>query len=204
MPGISARRSISASNSLPGTGTSSTWCGCSCSSAFMSGATARKPWRTARIDFDPLCYKGRPRGRPFCSRNAEGRRMQDQRLPTLTESAMRGLACKCPRCGRGRLYGGFLTLRPNCEACGLDYAFIDAGDGPAVFIIMIAGAIVVGCALIVEVKYQPPFWLHAALWLPLILATTLLPLRAMKSLLIALQFHHKAAEGRLIDREPEC
>ena len=65
-------------------------------------------------------------------------------------------------------------MRPNCDACGLDYAFIDAGDGPAVFIIMIAGAIVVGCALIVEVKYQPPFWLHAVLWLPLILATTLL------------------------------
>jgi len=50
----------------------------------------------------------------------------------------------------------------RCEACGLDYAFIDAGDGPAIFIIMIAGAIVVGAALIVEVKYQPPFWLHAA------------------------------------------
>jgi uncharacterized protein (DUF983 family) len=113
--------------------------------------------------------------------------MQDQTHPTVTESAMRGLACKCPRCGRGKLYAGFL----------------DTGDGPAVFIIMSAGAIVVGCALIVEVKYQPPFWLHAVLWLPLILATTLLPLRAMKSLLIALQFHHKAAPGQLIDREPK-
>ena len=61
----------------------------------------------------------------------------------------------------------------------------------------------IGCALIVEVKYQPPYWVHAVLWLPLILATTLLPLRAMKSLLIALQFHHKAAPGRLIDREPK-
>jgi uncharacterized protein (DUF983 family) len=68
---------------------------------------------------------------------------------------------------------------------------------------MLAGAIVVGCALVVEVKYQPPFWLHAALWLPLILATTLLPLRSMKSLLIALQFHHKASEGQLIDRTPK-
>ena len=58
-------------------------------------------------------------------------------------------------------------------------------------------------ALIVEVKYQPPFWLHAALWLPLIAVTTLLPLRSMKSLLIALQFHHKAAPGQLIDREPK-
>jgi len=123
--------------------------------------------------------------------------------PGLSQTALRGLACKCPRCGKGKLFAGFLDLRPRCEACGLDYAFIDAGDGPAVFIIMIAGAIVVASALIVEVKYQPPFWVHAALWLPLILVTTLLPLRSMKSLLIALQFHHKAAEGRLIDREPK-
>jgi uncharacterized protein (DUF983 family) len=128
--------------------------------------------------------------------------MHDENLPSVLQSAMRGLACKCPRCGEGKLYKGFLTLRPACENCRLDYAFIDSGDGPAVFIIMIAGAIVVACALIVEIKYQPPFWLHAALWLPLILVTTLLPLRSMKALLIALQFHHKAAEGRLIDREP--
>jgi len=122
---------------------------------------------------------------------------------SLSQSALRGLACRCPRCGEGRLYAGFLKLRPACAACGLDYAFIDAGDGPAIFIIMIAGFIVVGSALVVEIKYQPPFWVHAALWGPLILATTLLPLRAMKSLLIALQYHHKAAEGRLIARKPE-
>lgn len=120
----------------------------------------------------------------------------------LSQTVARGLSCRCPRCGEGKLYDGFLNLRPQCAVCGLDYAFIDTGDGPAVFIIMIAGAIVVAAALIVEVKYQPPFWLHAALWLPLILATTLLPLRAMKSLLIALQFHHKAAEGRLSPRDP--
>ncbi len=114
---------------------------------------------------------------------------------------LRGLACKCPRCGDGKLYQGFLTLRPACEMCGLDYGFIDAGDGPAVFIIMIAGFIVVGSALIVEVKYQPPFWVHAVLWTPLILLTTLLPLRSMKALLIALQFHHKAAEGQLVERD---
>jgi uncharacterized protein (DUF983 family) len=123
--------------------------------------------------------------------------------PTVLQSAFRGIACRCPRCGRGKLYTGFLTLRPRCESCGLDYAFIDSGDGPAVFIIMLAGAIVVACALIVEVKYQPPFWVHAALWLPLTLITTILPLRSMKSLLIALQYHHKAAEGRLIDRAPQ-
>jgi uncharacterized protein (DUF983 family) len=129
--------------------------------------------------------------------------MSDDSVGTVTEAVLRGLACKCPRCGRGKLYAGFLTLAPKCAACGLDYAFIDTGDGPAIFIIMIAGAIVVAAALTVEVKYQPPFWLHAALWLPLTLAVTLWPLRAMKSLLISLQFHHKAAEGRLIERAPK-
>jgi uncharacterized protein (DUF983 family) len=72
--------------------------------------------------------------------------------PSLLQSGMRGLACKCPRCGRGKLFAGFLTLGPRCEACGLDYTFIDTGDGPAIFVIMLAGAIVVACALIVEVK----------------------------------------------------
>ena len=128
-----------------------------------------------------------------------------ERVPaTLAQTVMRGLACKCPRCGEGKLYSGFLTLRPNCEACGLDYAFIDAGDGPAIFIIMIAGFIVVGAALVVEIKYQPPLWVHAALWGPLILATTLLPLRSMKALLIDLQYFHKASEGQLIARKPDA
>lgn len=108
----------------------------------------------------------------------------------------RGLRCRCPRCGEGRLFDGFLTLREKCERCGLSYGFADAGDGPAIFVIFIAGFIVVFSALITEILYQPPFWLHALLWGPMILAVTLLPLRSMKGLLIALQYHHKAAEGR--------
>jgi uncharacterized protein (DUF983 family) len=121
---------------------------------------------------------------------------------TLSQTVLRGLACRCPRCGQGKLFAGFLNLNQRCEACELDYAFIDTGDGPAIFIMMLSGAVVVAAALIVEVKYQPPYWIHAVLWLPLILVTTLLPLRAMKSLLIALQFHNKAAPGRLADRSP--
>ena len=107
---------------------------------------------------------------------------------------------RCMRCGyplRG------LAGSKACPECGLDYSFADSGDGPAIFVILISGFIVVGAALITEVIYQPPFWLHAVLWLPLTLAVTLWPLRAMKSLLIALQFHHKAAEGRLIERAPK-
>ena len=112
----------------------------------------------------------------------------------------RGLRGRCPRCGEGHLFQGFLTLRPACERCRLDYSFADAGDGPAVFVILIGGGIVVFAALITEVLFQPPYWLHALLWLPLILIVTLAPLRLLKGLLIALQYHHKAAEGRLEPR----
>jgi len=113
----------------------------------------------------------------------------------------RGLRGRCPRCGEGRLFRGFLSLRPRCERCGLDFAFADAGDGPAVFVILIGGAIVVFAALITEVVYQPPYWVHAVLWLPLILIVTLAPLRPIKGLMIALQYHHKAQEGRLEHRD---
>jgi uncharacterized protein (DUF983 family) len=123
--------------------------------------------------------------------------MPEQPVARAPNPIWAGLACRCPRCGKGRLLQGFLGLRPRCEACGLDYSFIDAGDGPAVFVILFAGFVVVAAALIVEVRYQPPYWLHALLWLPLILLTTLGPLRPMKGLLIALQYHHKAAPGRL-------
>jgi uncharacterized protein (DUF983 family) len=109
----------------------------------------------------------------------------------------RGLRGRCPRCGQGKLFAGFLGLRPRCGRCGLDFSFADAGDGPAVFVILIGGFIVVFAALITEIMYQPPYWLHAALWLPLVLLVTLAPLRLIKGLLIALQYHHKAAEGRL-------
>jgi uncharacterized protein (DUF983 family) len=115
----------------------------------------------------------------------------------LTSSIARGLRGRCPRCGDGSLFTGFLRLRPRCERCGLDYGFADAGDGPAVFAILGAGFVVVFAALLVEVLFQPPFWLHAVLWLPLILFTTLAPLRLIKGLLIALQYHHTAQEGQL-------
>jgi uncharacterized protein (DUF983 family) len=111
---------------------------------------------------------------------------------------MRGLRCRCPRCGEGKLFKGFVDLRPSCDKCGLDFSFADSGDGPAVFVIFFAGFVVVFAALIVEFLYQPPFWLHAVLWGPLILLTTLAPLRPLKGLMIALQYHHKAAEGQLI------
>jgi uncharacterized protein (DUF983 family) len=107
-----------------------------------------------------------------------------------------GLRGRCPRCGEGNLFAGYLSLAPRCRHCGLDFAFADSGDGPAVFVILIAGFVVVGAALVTEIFWRPSYWVHAALWLPLLMALTLGLLRPLKGLLIALQFHHKAEQGR--------
>ena len=107
------------------------------------------------------------------------------------------LAGRCPRCGEGKLFQGFLALAPACTACGLSYERLDQGDGPAVFIILIAGFLVCGLALWTEVAYEPPYWVHFVLWGPLILIVTLGPL---KSAMVAQQFRMKAAEGRLEDK----
>lgn len=107
-----------------------------------------------------------------------------------------GLLGRCPRCGRGNLFSGFLKVADKCPSCSLDYAKVDTGDGPAVFIILVAGFMVVGLALFVEVSYQPPYWVHASIFLPLALIVPMGLLRPFKATLIALQFHNRAREGR--------
>jgi len=104
-----------------------------------------------------------------------------------------GLLCRCPRCGEGRLFAGLLTVAPLCKACGLDLAAQDSGDGPAVFVILVLGAIVVGLALAVELIVAPPLWLHMVLWPPLILAGAVALLRPFKATLIAFQYRHGVA-----------
>jgi uncharacterized protein (DUF983 family) len=108
-----------------------------------------------------------------------------------------GLAGRCPRCGQGRIFSGFLTVAPSCRACGLDLGFADSADGPAVFVILIVGFVVAGAALLTEIAYSPPIWVHLLLWLPLVLVLCLGMLRPLKGVLIALQHHHRAEEGRL-------
>ena len=104
---------------------------------------------------------------------------------------------RCPRCGKGKLFAGYLTVGPRCSVCGLDYAGFDAGDGPAVFVILIVGAIVAGGALILEASVQPPYWVHLVIWLPLTAILSVAFLRLAKSLLLVLQYKHQAREGRL-------
>jgi len=118
-------------------------------------------------------------------------------LTTEPQTVTAALLGRCPRCGQGRLFDGYLHIAKQCSACGLDYVMFDAGDGPAVFVILIVGALVAGSALVVEVKYSPPYWVHAVLWIPMILILSFAMLRLAKALLLVLQYKHKAGEGRI-------
>lgn len=124
---------------------------------------------------------------------------QDKALWAPVDPVKAGLRGRCPRCGEGRLFSGFLTVGKGCSNCGLDYAFADAGDGPAVFVILIIGFIVVGLALWMEVSYNPPLWVHFMLWIPLAVILSLVALRLLKGVLITLQYANNAAPGQ-IDR----
>jgi uncharacterized protein (DUF983 family) len=108
-----------------------------------------------------------------------------------------GLKARCPRCGQGPLFRSGLILRDRCERCGLSYAFADSGDGPAVFAIFILGFVVLGGALWVEFRLEPPVWVHVVLWGLLTPLLAIALLRVLKATLIALQYKHKAGEGRL-------
>lgn len=114
--------------------------------------------------------------------------------PTALKASIKGL---CPRCGQGSLFDGYLDIAKRCSHCGLDYSVFDVGDGATVFVILIAGFLICGGALVVEVKYSPPYWVHALIWLPLIAIVVLGGLRLVKSTLMVLQYKHRAGEGRL-------
>lgn len=109
-----------------------------------------------------------------------------------------GLRGRCPRCGEGRLFDGFLKLRPGCERCGLDYSYADPADGPAFFAMTFACLPSAWFAVWLELAYSAPYWVHLVTTFPLMLATLLPPLRPLKGWLVASQFHHKAQEGRLM------
>ena len=108
-----------------------------------------------------------------------------------------GLFGLCPRCGRGKMFAGLISLVPRCKACGLDYSFADAGDGPAVFVILLAGFVVLGAALVAEIVYDPPIWVLLVVFLPLTVIVCIGLLRPAKGLLVALQYRNRAEQGRL-------
>lgn len=108
-----------------------------------------------------------------------------------------GVLARCPRCGEGPLFRQLLNMRESCSSCGLSYRFVDTGDGPAVFAILILGVVVAGLAIYTEFTYEPPVWVHMIAWglLTPLLAVGLL--RFLKATLIALQYKNRAEEARL-------
>ena len=109
------------------------------------------------------------------------------------------LLSRCPRCGRGKLFAGLHSLAHQSPVCALDFSGFDPGDGPAVFVILIAGGIIAGAALWVEFTFSPPVWVHAALWIPGVFLISVGLLRLAKSALVVLQYRHQAHEGRRVE-----
>jgi uncharacterized protein (DUF983 family) len=114
--------------------------------------------------------------------------------PTPAAVALRGF---CPRCSARTLYKGLAGFTPKCRACGLDFAGFNVGDGPAAFLILIVGGLVTALAVWLELSAEPPFWVHALLWLPLTAVLVVGSLRLAKGLLLALEYRHRAREGRI-------
>jgi len=115
---------------------------------------------------------------------------------TMPSPLLTGLLCRCPRCGRGRLFQGFLSLMPVCEVCGLDLAFANSGDGPAVFVIFAVSPIVIVLAVILEALVHPAPYVHLIIWLPVTIILCVALLRPFKATMIALQYRNAAGEGR--------
>ena len=102
----------------------------------------------------------------------------------------------CPRCGQGQFFQGWVSFAPQCRACGLDFASFNVGDGPAAFLILIVGAIVTILAVVVDLSWSPPWWVHMV-WIPAGLLLTLGGLRTAKAALLAQEYAHRAREGRI-------
>src|SRR5688572_26658280 len=131
---------------------------------------------------------------------AGSRVMHDPSVAAAPSPLAAAIRSRCPRCGHGRLFDGFLRLAPRCEVCGLDYSFADPADGPAFFAMSIAAVPALGFALWLQLAYEPPIWVHLLTTLPLTLGACMLLLRPLKGWLVCSQYFHRAEEGS-IDRE---
>lgn len=120
--------------------------------------------------------------------------------PAPVQAGLRGL---CPRCGKPTLFAGWARFADRCPACGLDFAGFNVGDGPAAFLTLILGAIVVGLAIWLELAVGPPLWVHMLIWIPFTAAGVIGSLRIAKGAMMALEYHNAAREGRIAPPAPD-
>lgn len=109
-----------------------------------------------------------------------------------------GIAGKCPRCGRGKMFAGYLTVAKSCTSCGLDFSFADAGDGAAWFVMLFASVVGVGSILGIEVAYSPPWWAHVLIAIPVLIILPMILLRPMKGVLLCQQWKTGARPDNLL------
>ncbi len=105
-----------------------------------------------------------------------------------------GFAGRCPRCGEGRIFSGYLKVADRCTVCGLSFSGHDAGDGAVVPALLVLGAVIVGAALYVEFTYEPALWVHIVLWGPVSVLSTMWLLPRLKGIGIALQHRFRSTE----------
>ncbi|HVO02797.1 MAG TPA: DUF983 domain-containing protein [Candidatus Cybelea sp.] len=117
-------------------------------------------------------------------------------MPGYRSPVASGLACRCPRCGQGKLLTGFLKPAATCSNCGLDLRPEEVGDGPIAFVILVWGAIVVALAFWIEFTFSPPDWLLYLILIPVVLIGGVALMRPAKGVLIALHLQHRAGEGK--------
>ena len=118
-------------------------------------------------------------------------------MPSVVKAGLRGL---CPRCGKPTLFAKAIKFADRCSACGLDFTQFNVGDGPAAFLTLILGTIVVIGAIMLELTLHPPLWLHMLIWIPVTLAGVIWSLRLAKGALMSAEFRNAAREGRIDPR----
>ena len=116
--------------------------------------------------------------------------------PAPAQVALKGL---CPRCGAATLFAGPTRFAERCRACGLDFTRFNVGDGPAAFLTLIVGGLLVGVAVTLQLTIEPPLWLLALILIPLATVAVMGALRIAKGALLALEYRNAAGEGRIAD-----
>lgn len=109
-------------------------------------------------------------------------------IPSPLRVALKGT---CPRCGKGKLFHGFMRFVSTCSDCGLPIAAQDSGDGPVFFAITFVGFLSVGLSGYIELAYEPAWWVHVVTFVPVTCLMVLASMRFFKAWLIALQYRHK-------------
>ncbi len=107
---------------------------------------------------------------------------------SLSSAMWRGAKGQCPACGTGRMFDKYLKVTHSCSECNEELHHHEADDAPPYFTILILGHLLIPVVIAVERVFTPPLWLHAAIWVPIILLLSLILLQITKGAIVGLQW----------------